>query len=179
MSKKIVVISSSPRKYGNSDTLCDEFNKGAKDAGHETEKIFLGDKYIKSCTGCGLCFTQQGTCSQKDDMQEIRDKMVDADVIVMATPVYFYAMTGQLKTFVDRNCFFHTLLQDKEFYFILTAADKDTQAMEGTMKEFEGYLSCLDGSKQKGVLKGIGLFGKDDVRSTSYMKEAYDMGKMV
>ena len=116
MSKKVLVISASPRKGGNSDILCDEFIRGAKDAGNETEKIFLKDKKINYCTGCGFCNTNDYTeCSQKDDMAEILDKMVEADVIVMATPVYFYTMNGQMKTFIDRCCSRYTHITDKDF----------------------------------------------------------------
>ena len=124
MNKKVLVISASPRKGGNSDTLCDEFMKGAIDSGNTVEKIFLRDKKINYCTGCGLCNTNDYTaCSQKDDMALILDKMVIADVILMATPVYFYTMDGQMKTFIDRCCARYTHISNKDFYFIATAAD--------------------------------------------------------
>lgn len=89
MSKKVLILSSSPRRGGNSDTLCDEFLRGAQEAGHEVEKIFLKDKTIHYCTGCGVC-NEGKPCPQKDDAPEIVRKMVAADVIVLATPVYFY-----------------------------------------------------------------------------------------
>jgi len=92
MSKKVVVLSGSPRKGGNSDTLCDRFVEGARVAGHEVEKIFIRDKKINYCTGCGTCFQGDKPCPQKDDMAGILDKMIAADAIVMATPVYFYTM---------------------------------------------------------------------------------------
>lgn len=96
MSKKVLILSSSFRKGGNSDTLCDQFAMGARDAGHAVEKIFLNDKHIGYCRGCGVCNTTH-KCIQKDDMAEILNKMVEADVIVMGTPVYFYSMNGQMK----------------------------------------------------------------------------------
>ena len=88
MNKKVLIISSSPRKEGNSDLLCDQFKMGSQEAGHHVEKIFLKDKNINYCTGCCSCFNGK-SCPQKDDMPEILDKMIAADVIVMATPVYF------------------------------------------------------------------------------------------
>lgn len=97
MSKKVLILSSSPRRGGNSDTLCDEFLRGAQEAGHEVEKIFLKDKTIHYCTGCGVC-NEGKPCPQKDDAPEIVRKMVAADVIVLATPVYFYTMSAQMKT---------------------------------------------------------------------------------
>ena len=99
--KNILVISSSPRRNGNSDLLCDEFIKGALEAGNKVEKVFLADKKINVCLGCGACYNTS-KCIQKDDMVELNDKMVEADVIVLATPVYFYSMAGQLKVFIDR-----------------------------------------------------------------------------
>ena len=100
--KKVLIISSSPRSGGNSDTLCDEFLKGAEAAGNVVEKISLRKKKINYCTGCGFCYEHK-TCTQKDDMAEILDKMISSDVIVFASPIYFYTMCGQLKTMIDRS----------------------------------------------------------------------------
>lgn len=122
MSKKVLVLSSSPRRAGNSDLLCDQFTKGAREAGHQPEKIFLRDKTINYCTGCGICFNGGKPCPQKDDMAEVLEKMIAADVIAMATPVYFYTMCGQMKTLIDRTCSRYSEIRNKEFYFIVTAA---------------------------------------------------------
>jgi multimeric flavodoxin WrbA len=176
MSKKVFILSSSPRKQGNSDILCDEFARGAAAVGNAVEKIFLKDKNINYCTGCGYCFNHRGSCSQKDDMEEIKRKMLESDVIVMATPVYFYTMAGQLKTLIDRNCFFYTQLTGKDFYFIMTAADGKKSAMDRTMEEFRGYLSCLDNANERGIVYGAGAWNKGDIRSSKAMKDAYEMG---
>jgi multimeric flavodoxin WrbA len=122
VSKKVLILSASPRKGGNSDLLCDQFLLGAKEAGNQTEKIFLSDKKIGYCTGCGSCVASK-TCVQEDDMAEVLEKMIAADVIVMATPVYFYTMNGQMKTMIDRTCPRYTEISNKEIYFIMTAAD--------------------------------------------------------
>ena len=106
--KKTLILSSSPRRGGNSDTLCNEFLRGAREAGFPAEKIFLGDKAIRYCTGCSVCSLYGKPCPQKDDMSEILDKMLAADVIVMATPVYFYTMSAQMKTLIDRCCGLYT-----------------------------------------------------------------------
>ena len=89
MKKSVLILSSSPRRGGNSDRLCDRFAEGASEAGHDVEKIFLKDLRIGYCTGCGTCFEGRRPCPQHDDAAEVLDKMVAADVIVMATPVYF------------------------------------------------------------------------------------------
>jgi multimeric flavodoxin WrbA len=87
VNKRVLVLSASPRKGGNSDLLCDQFIKGAQEVGSQTEEIFLREKNIHYCTGCGDCFDCGKGCSQKDDMNEILQKMIDAEVIVMATPI--------------------------------------------------------------------------------------------
>ena len=97
MSKKVLILSSSPRRNGNSDLLCNEFMRGAAEAGHQVEKIFLKDKHINYCTGCSVCSMYGKPCPQKDDAAEVVEKMIAADVIVMATPVYFYTMSAQMK----------------------------------------------------------------------------------
>lgn len=179
MSKNVLVISSSPRKGGNSDLLCDEIVKGAQEAGHQTEKISVREKNINYCTGCGTCFNRNKGCSQKDDMSEVLDKMVAADVIVMATPVYFYTMCGQLKTFIDRTCARYTEINNKEFYFVVTAAVNSKPAMERTIEEFRGFTSCLDGAKEKGIIYGTGAWHKGDVKKSSAIKQAYEIGRLV
>ena len=148
MGKKVLILSASPRKGGNSDLLCDQFLLGAREAGYQVEKVFLGDRKIAYCTGCGTCVSRKGECSRHDDMAEILAKMIAADVIVMATPLYFYTMNGQMKTLIDRTCAGYTLLADKELYFIMTAADASRQAMDRTLEEFRGFASCLDGARE-------------------------------
>lgn len=180
MSKKILIISSSPRKGGNSDVLCDEFLKGAKSAGHECEKIFLKDKKINYCTGCGFCVSNNYTaCAQKDDIAEILDKMLEADTIVFATPIYFYAMAGQMKTFIDRICAKYTKLNDKEFYYIMTAAENAPSTVKYTLGEFKGLTDCLNNIVEKGYLFAGGVWQKGDVLNTNYLKQAYEAGKNI
>lgn len=177
--KKILILSGSPRRGGNSDTLCDQFISGAREAGHETEKIFLRDKKINYCMGCGLCNSRKGSCSQNDDMAEVLEKMVNADIIVMATPIYFYTMDGQMKTLIDRCCSRYTEITDKDFYFIMTAADGDKKAMDRAIVEFQGFTYCLDGAKEKGFICAAGVWQSGDVKGKPVMREAFEMGKAV
>lgn len=179
MSKKVLVLSASPRKGGNSYLLCDQFMLGAEEAGHAVEKIFLKDREINYCTGCGACFNMEKSCPQKDDMPEVLEKMIAADVIVMATPVYFYTMNGQVKTLIDRTCSRYTVINDKDFYFIATAADDSKQAMERTFEGFRGFTSCLKGANEKGVIYGTGAWNIGDIKGSKAMNQAYEMGKTV
>jgi multimeric flavodoxin WrbA len=179
MAKKVLIVSASPRKGGNSDLLCDQFLRGAEEAGNQAEKIFLRDKKINYCTGCGTCFNEGKGCIQKDDMKNILEKMVAADVIVMATPVYFYTMNGQMKTFIDRTCPRYTEISDKGIYFIMAAATSSKKAMERTLEGFRGFTSCLTGTKEKGVIYGTGAWQKGDIKGSKAMIQAYEMGKEV
>ena len=178
MSKKVLILSGSPRRNGNSDILCDEFKKGAIESGNEVEKIFLRDKNINYCIGCGACY-KTGKCVQKDDMAEVLQKMVDADVIVISTPVYFYTMDGQVKTLIDRTVARYTEINNKEFYFIATAADDSEKLMERTIDGFRGFTDCLDGAKEKGIIYGKGAWHVGEIKGTKAMAEAYEMGKSV
>lgn len=176
MSKKVLILSGSPRKGGNSDVLCDEFAKGAQSARHRVEKVRVAEKRIGYCTGCGAC-QGKGRCVQKDDMTGILDAMVAADVIVLATPVYFYTMCAQLKTLIDRTAARYTEITGKAFYFILTAADSRKAFLERTVEEFRGFLDCLDGSCEKGIVYGTGAWGIGDIQGNRAMQQAYEMGK--
>ncbi|MDR3540294.1 MAG: flavodoxin family protein [Desulfosporosinus sp.] len=178
MNKKVLMLSGSPRKGGNSDLLCDQFMLGAKEAGNQTEKIFLRDKEIGYCTGCGTCYDTH-KCVQKDDMAETLEKMIAADVIVMATPVYFYTMDAQMKTLIDRTVPRYEEITGKEFYFIVTAADTSKQFMERTLDGFRGFTFCLNGATEKGVVYGVGVWRKGDINGSPTMQQAYEMGKTV
>lgn len=179
MAKNILIISASPRRHGNSDTLCDRFMEGALESGNTVEKISLKDKKIGYCTGCGYCFNTH-KCSQKDDMAEILDKLLAADVIVLATPVYFYSMDAQMKCFIDRTTPKYTEMKNKDFYFILTAADTDKTNLHRTMEAFRGFTKdCLDGAKEAGIIYGVGAWNVGEVQNTPAYNEAYEMGKTV
>lgn len=176
--KKVLILSASPRRGGNSDLLCDAFLKGCSDVGHQAEKIFLADKHIKSCQGSGVCNTTR-VCVQKDDMADILEKMIAADVIVMATPVYFYTMNGQMKTLIDRTVPRYEEIKGKSFYWILTAADTSIDNMTRTVEGFRGFLACLEDCREAGVIYGVGVWQKGEVRDTPAWQQAYEAGKSV
>ena len=177
MSKKVLILSASFRKHGNSDTLCDKFMEGAKEAGNEVEKIYINDKQINYCRGCGVC-NNTHKCVQKDDMAVILDKMIEADVIVLATPVYFYNMNGQMKTLIDRTVPRYEEMRNKDFYYILAAADESQANMQKVIQSFRGFTEdCLEGAKEKGIIYGTGAWQIGDIMGAPAMEEAYKMGK--
>lgn len=177
MRKKVLVLSGSPRLGGNSDILCDEFMRGAIDAGHAAEKIRVAEKNIGYCHACYAC--KRGNCVIDDDMGEILQKMIDADVIVLASPVYFYSIDAQLKALIDRTVARWTEVKNKEFYYIVTAADGDRASAETTLGCFRGYADCVDGAEEKGVIYGMGVYEAGKIRETPAFAEAYEKGKNV
>lgn len=179
MNKHVIILSSSPRKGGNSDRLCDELLRGAHEAGNQVEKIFLKDKDIHYCTGCSVCSLYGKPCPLQDEAAEIIEKMITADVIVMATPVYFYTMCAQMKTLIDRTCARYTEIINKEFYFLMTAADNNQKSMERTLEGFRGFLDCLEGAVEKGVIYGTGVWKVGDIAGKPILREAYEMGKNI
>lgn len=175
MKKKVLVISSSPRRGGNSDYLCDQFIRGAEEAGHDTEKIFFQNKKINYCLGCGACNTTH-KCVQKDDMDGVLDKMVNADVLVFGTPVYFYTMDAQMKTLIDRTVPRYTELKG-DAYLIATLADQGKEVMNGTLAAFQGYIDCLDDVEWRKTIVGYGAWNKGDILGNPAVDEAYNAGK--
>ncbi len=178
MKKRVLVLSSSPRREGNSDQLCSRFVAGAQEAGHEVEKVVLRDEEIAPCRACDGC-RHTGVCVQRDDMAAILDRMLAADVIVLATPVYFYSMSAQMKTLIDRTYACWRRLTNKDFYFILTAAVESRDRLGPTLEGLRGFTSCLEGAKEKGVLFGTGLWEKHDVEGSPLLDEAFEMGRAV
>ncbi len=177
MTKQVLIISASPRKGGNSDLLCDQFLKGALEAGHRAEKISLREHKINYCTGCGVC-NETHRCVQKDDMAALLDKMVHADVLVFATPVYFYSMDGQLKTFIDRTVPRYTEISNKDVYFILTAADTNSKNLARTVEALRGFTEdCLEGTREKAIIYGTGSWQKGEIKNTPAFEQAYQAGK--
>ena len=177
--KKVLILSGSPRRGGNSDILCDQFAKGAREAGNEAEKIRVAEKKIGFCRACYYCRDHGGECAVKDDMAEILQKMIDADVIVLASPVYFYSIAAQLKAAIDRIVARWLEVKDKEFYLIATCAEAETEATATTLACFRGYIDCVEGGRECGVLCGTGVYEKGEIVATPAYQKAYEMGKRV
>lgn len=173
-SKRVLIISSSPSKGGNSDLLCDEFLRGAKDAGHEAEKVFLNDLDIQFLR-IKDDYTDRNL-GINDDAPKVVAKMIEADVIVMATPIYNDNMCGQMKTMMDRVFERESEVKNKEFYFIMTAGGSNTGC---ALLGFRNFIRYLPGSKEKGVIQGTGIHLKGTVKGKPVMKEAYEMGKSI
>lgn len=171
--KKVLILSASPRKNGNSDILCQQFQKGAEEAGHSVEQIYLYDKEIGFCRACYACF-KTGECVLRDDMEELLEKIQAADVLVVATPTYFMTMNGMLKTTIDRFLPKWQDLGGHDVYLIVTGHDgKEGLSLVG--KELTRVFSEL-GNTVKEIIWGERVWQKGEVLSTKAMAEAYRAG---
>ncbi|MGN0077403.1 MAG: flavodoxin family protein [Coriobacteriales bacterium] len=179
MPKNVLILSGSPRRGGNSDLLCDEFARGAAEAGNSVEKVFVRGERIAPCSACYYCLDHGGACAIDDGMSAILDKMQAADVIVMASPVYFYSVSAQLKAVIDRSLARWTAIPDKEFYYLMTAAEESDTVMDCTLECMRGFAACLKSSREMGVIEAKGVYEAGAVRATRYMEDAYAMGRSV
>lgn len=179
MNKKIVVISTSPRKNGNSERLADEFIKGAKAGNNDVEKITLYDKTIGFCKGCLACQNLK-RCIIHDDAVMIAEKMLTADVIVFATPIYYYNMCGQMKTLLDRgNPLFSSDYAFRDIYLLATAADEDERAIDGTVNSLQGWIDCFSKAHLAKALLASGVDAIGAIQGHVALQKAYAMGKAV
>lgn len=175
--KKVLILSSSPRKNGNSAALCQQFAKGAEEAGHQVEIVDVARKKIAPCLGCNACYANGGNCVQKDDMAKIREKMLAADVIVLASPIYFYSMTAQLKLVIDRTYAFYQELAGKEFYFLITCGGPGVEYTETMVAALRGFTCCVPGAKEVGILCGVGVSEIGEIRDTDTFFRAFELGR--
>ena len=162
---KVLIISASYRKGGNSDTLSDEFSRGAVEAGNEVTKIRLAEKNISFCNGCCAC-DKGKECPIQDDMKDMLPLLVEADYIVFATPVYFYCMSGQMKTFIDRCLPVYKKLNDKKFIILVAAEDNEKDTFDETLSAFNGFFRCLSGAEIVKVVRGYGVYGPREIKNS-------------
>jgi multimeric flavodoxin WrbA len=178
MAKNVVIIYSSFRKNGNSERLAKEFERGAKESGLNVQSIYLRDMKYGFCKGCFAC-KKTYMCIQKDDIASVIDIVANADILAFATPVYYYSVSGQLKTFLDRmNPIYAAGHKFKEVYLFATAEENESYVPEGTVSDIQGWVDCFEGvSFPKTVFCG-GVIQVGDINTkTSVLKEAYDLGK--
>lgn len=174
--KSVLIISSSPRRGGNSETLCKQFMKGAEESGHKVEMLNLNDYDIRFFAKTEYV---RGEQEDEDDAIRIIRKMAAADVIVLSSPVYFYSMTAQMKALIDRVYNYEKDLQNKEFYYIITSTDREIEALEGTIIGFRGFVHCLYNGQERGIVYGNGARERGTIDKKPAMQEAYEMGKSV
>ena len=176
---KIVVLEGSPNKNGSTHILADYFREGAEKAGHSVEMIDVAHADIHPCTGCIHC-GYEGPCVQKDDVEDIRKKILAADMIVFSTPLYYYGMSAQLKTMIDRFCAFNSSIQQKHMKSVLLTvawnSDEWTfDALVAHYKTLVRYLNLTD----IGIVLGYGCGTPSMTRHSRFPQQAYNLGNQL
>ena len=174
--KKVIVISTSLRQGSNSDMLADKFVEGAKAAGHDVEKISLAGKNIQFCKGCLAC-QQLGRCVINDDVNNIMARVLKADVVAWATPIYYYEMSGQMKTLIDRmNAMYPLDYQFRDVYLLTTAAEGEPHVPQRAEQGLTGWIDCYPKSRVAGHLFAGGVGAPREINGNDKLQEAYDLG---
>ena len=175
--RKIVVIAGSPRRNGNSEKLADAFIKGAKEVGHQVEKVSVIDYEVKGCLGCNYCIQNEGECIQKDGMQTIYKKLYQADMVVFATPVYFFNMSAQIKAIIDR--LFVAIAKPLPITacaLLLTLAGKQGEDSAPTLATYQTIVDYIKW-QDKGIIIADRIMEKEDILGHVALQEAETLGK--
>ena len=175
---KIFVITGSPRKNGNSNTLADSFIKGAQEAGHSVVRFDSALKNVHPCIACNKC-GMNGECVFKDDFEFIRDNIVDADAVVFATPMYYFGISAQIKAVIDRFYAINGQIHvPKKAALIMTYADTSAKEAQPIISHYETLLNYL-GWSDAGKVIASGVWTEGSVNQTQYPKQAYELGKNI
>ena len=177
--KRVIVISTSLRHGSNSDMLADSFVEGALAAGNEVEKISLTGKDIQFCRGCFAC-QQLGRCVINDDVNDMMAKVLEADIIAWATPIYYYEMSGQMKTLIDRmNAMYPLDYKFRDVYLLTTAAEDEEDTPKRAEAGLKGWIECYPKSRLAGTLFCGGVNAPNEIKGNDKLQEAFELGKNV
>lgn len=174
---KILVLQASPNAKGSTAILVDEFARGAREVGHEVTRVDVCNLDIAPCTGCVAC-GYEGPCVQRDDMDALRKQILASDMLVLATPLYYYGMSAQLKTVVDRFCSANASITGRRLRSALltvawNADDWTFEALEAHYHTLVRYLHWQD----CGMVLGYGCGSPSMTRASAYPRKAYDLGR--
>ena len=177
--KKVLVISTSLRGVSNSHALAEAFAQGARQGGNEVELLTLHHKDIKFCIGCLSC-VKTGKCVIPDDAPTITAKMHDADVLVFATPIYYYEMSGQMKTLLDRaNPLYGGDYHFTDIYLLTSAADDEEHVPSRAISGLEGWIECFDRAHLAGTVFAGGVTAPGEITGHPALAKALGMGQTV
>lgn len=174
---KLVILSSSPRINGNSDRLCQELARGAEENGNEVVTLHISQMQIGTCKGCEYCHSHENQCIQKDDMQKVLAILSDADVVAVATPVYYYNVCAQLKLFFDRTYCMYKEFNFKKTIFLATSQAKAQSAMDVPIAGYMGWVRCLPDTTSIGEVTATGVYEMGEIEGHPALKQAYELGK--
>lgn len=176
---KIVILQGSPNKKGSTNILVEKFSQGAEEAGHSIKRFDLVDMNISPCTGCVTC-GYEGPCILQDDNQKIRRAILEADMIVFATPLYYYGMSAQLKIVVDRFCAYNSSITGKHMKSALLAVawNSDSWTFDALESHYRTLVRYLD-LEDQGMVLGRGCGTPSMTKHTQYPQKAYELGKQL
>ncbi len=183
MSKKCLVLTASPRKGGNSDLLANAFIGGAQAAGHEAHKVETAFKNIGGCIACDTCWSTGYACTQEDDFRTLEPLMEGYDVLVLATPIYWYTFPMQIKGWIDRLYAYGGAGSDrplafKESYLLVCGEESDKSAYDNIIYTYNQMGNFLN-FKDAGILVASGLGAAGKVQETDFLKQAEALGRNV
>lgn len=175
---KILVLTGSPRKNGNSSTLADNFIKGAEEAGHTVVRFDAAFKKVHPCIACNKC-GMDGSCIFKDDFEFVRENIVDADAVVFATPMYYFGISAQLKAVIDRFYAINGKIhRPKKAVLLMTYANSAASEAEPIKKHYKVLLNYL-GWQDAGQVIASGVWPVGAIKNTDYPQKAYELGKRI
>ena len=173
---KILVITGSPRKNGNSNTLADNFIKGAEAAGHIVARFDSAFKTVHPCIACDKCGTS-GECVFKDDFEFVKNNIIDADAVVFATPMYYFGISAQIKSVIDRFYSINgQISRPKKAVLLLTYADISPKEAEPIISHYESMIRYLNWT-DAGKVIAPGVWTAGSVKETKFPQQAYELGK--
>lgn len=174
---KIVVLTGSPRRNGNTNHLTGQFIKGAEDAGHEVYRFDCAQHKVSGCTACNAC-GMDGDCILKDDFAELRPHLLNADMVVFATPMYYFGFSSQLKAVIDRFYAINGKIKGapKQSVLLMAYANTDPEEAEPMVSHYHTLLHYL-GWKDRGIVVAPGMWPAGAVNGTEYSRKAYELGR--
>lgn len=174
---KIVVLTGSPRRNGNSAYLAEQFIKGAEEQGHEVFRFDCAMKDVEPCRACNRC-GMDGPCIFNDDFQELRPRLIEADMVVFATPMYYFGMSAQMKRVIDRFYAINGQIKGspKKSAFMMTYADTARKEAEAMLVHYRTLMDYL-GWTSVGEVVAPGVWTAGSVRNTDYPQQAYRLGR--
>lgn len=179
MGNNIVILSGSPRKNGNTDRLVAAFIAGAKATGKNVRLFRVAEMGIAPCLGCNACFKHPGVCAQKDDMTEIVTAIGQADTMVFASPVYYFSVSAQLKTVIDRMyVFLQVGMPVKEAALLLTCGAATTDAAEPSVAMFR-MIASYQKWREAGIVIAPNLHIPGEIDGRPELAAAQKLGEEI
>lgn len=174
---KVLIITGSPHKNGTTACLAEQFIKGAEEAGHEIFRFDAANKEVHPCIACEKCHGGTPVCVFRDDMQELNPHLIEADVIVLVSPIYYYDINAQLKAVIDRFYANDAVLHgNKKAVLMVAMADDSMESAEGALASFKGMTKYLEWDIA-GTVVGVNCMTPEMIKNTDYPEQAYQLGK--